>query len=126
MFGIKFLILNPLHFQKLLMNFAQNDSFKLTVLIKKCYCSKFQRLYYLISTLVLGKIYHELRKLHVNQNMGARNLPDLVDGTVSGAAGELTAVEVEARLSNSKSDRGGSRRKRKHSPDEVAGAAGKP
>ena len=30
--------------------------------------------------LVLGKIYHELRKLHVNQNMGSRNLPDLVDG----------------------------------------------
>ena len=58
--------------------------------------------------------------------MGSRNLPDLVDGTVSGAAGELTAVEVEARLSNSKSDRGGSRRKRKHSPDEVAGAAGNP
>ena len=30
--------------------------------------------------LVLGKIYHELRKLHVNQTMGSRNLPDLVDG----------------------------------------------
>ena len=43
----------------------------------------------------------------------------IIIGTVSGTSSDLTAVEVEARLSNAK-DRGGSRRKRKHSPDEVA------
>ena len=46
-----------------------------------------------------------------------------IKGTVSGTSSDLTAVEVEARLSNVK-DRGGSRRKRKHSPDEVAQAGG--
>ena len=41
-----------------------------------------------------------------------------------GNANDLTAVEVEARLSSNVKDRDrGSRRKRKHSPDEVSGAA---
>ena len=94
------------------------------------YCPEFSRIFVQLfsssfTELVLGKIYHELRKLHVNQSLGARNLPDLVDGTVSGGnANDLTAVEVEARLSSNVKDRDrGSRRKRKHSPDEVSGAA---
>ena len=32
----------------------------------------------------------------------------------------MPAVEVDSRISNAKADRGGSRRKRKHSPDEIA------
>ena len=67
-----------------------------------------------------------------SKNYSGSNLPAFweiftpviyIKGTVSGTSSDLTAVEVEARLSNVK-DRGGSRRKRKHSPDEVAQAGG--
>jgi hypothetical protein len=40
--------------------------------------------------LVLGKILQELKKLHGSNQHGARNLPDLIDGTtgVAGTSGE--------------------------------------
>jgi len=78
--------------------------------------------------LVLAKIYHELKKLH-SHTVASRNLPDLVDGAISGGSQEMPAVEVDSRVTsnNAKSgvsaDRGGSRRKRKHSPDEIVGGA---
>ncbi len=88
--------------------------------------------------LVLGDIHLELKKLHGAggaQNLGgkASNLPDVVDGagcsssTMACAAAsspqhpsssDLPAVEVDSRMGSGK-DRGGSRRKRKHSPDEA-------
>lgn len=76
--------------------------------------------------LVLAKIHVELKKLQQSHSLGgntARNLPDLVDGAISGS--DMPAVEVDSRVAPAKNsnaaanDRGGSRRKRKHSPDEV-------
>ena len=80
--------------------------------------------------LVLGKIHLELKKLHGQQSFTsqARNLPDLVDGAISGSGGspEMPTVDVDSRISatgaaGASVDRGGSRRKRKHSPDEAVG-----
>ena len=85
--------------------------------------------------LVLGKIHLELKKLHGQQSFAnaARNLPDLVDGAIisgtaaSGSSPEMPTVDVDSRISAASAgaaqvDRGGSRRKRKHSPDEALGA----
>ena len=90
--------------------------------------------------LVLGKIHLELKKLHGQQSFAnaARNLPDLVDGAIisgtaaSGSSPEMPTVDVDSRISATSAgsaaaaaaqvDRGGSRRKRKHSPDEAVGA----
>ncbi len=71
--------------------------------------------------LVLAKIHVELKKLQQSHSMSAaaRNLPDLVDGAISGVSQEMPAVEVDSRVNKGQADRGGSRRKRKHSPDEV-------
>lgn len=76
--------------------------------------------------IVLKKIHEELKKLHGNASVGSRNLPDLVDGALSGGSQELPAVEVESRLGSSSCERGGSRRKRKHSPDEAVPAGSNP
>ncbi len=53
--------------------------------------------------LVLGKIHQELKKLHGSGQQAGRSLPDVVDHNSDRAGG-----------------RGGSRRKRKHSPDEIS------
>ena len=62
--------------------------------------------------IVLAKIYQELKKLHGSQQTGQRNLPDLIDGAV--ASSNSIANDVDSRR--------GSRRKRKHSPDEIINA----
>ena len=49
--------------------------------------------------LVLDKIYQELRKLH-SHSVASRNLPDLVDGAISGGSQEMPAVEVDSRISS--------------------------
>lgn len=67
--------------------------------------------------LVLAKIHVELKKLQQSHSLVARNLPDLVDGAIS-TNESMPAVEIESRISKN-----GSRRKRKHSPDEVNAAA---
>ena len=67
--------------------------------------------------LVLAKIHVELKKLQQSHSLVARNLPDLVDGAIS-TNESMPAVEIESRIAKN-----GSRRKRKHSPDEVNAAA---
>ena len=49
--------------------------------------------------LVLDKIYNELKKLH-SHSVVSRNLPDLVDGAISGGSQEMPAVEVDSRISS--------------------------
>jgi len=69
--------------------------------------------------LVLDKIYAELKKLHTSHQTVSRNLPDLVEGAT---AGGLPPVDVDGGGANGRINRGSSRRKRKHSPDDVAQA----
>lgn len=38
--------------------------------------------------LVLGKIYHELKKLHGSHQLASRNLPDLIN-PIDGASGKF-------------------------------------
>lgn len=89
--------------------------------------------------LVLGKIHQELKRLHGSyppSNGGVhRNFSELLEGATAGivssssssdnVSNSTTVSEAEGRSSNGPiSDRGGSRRKRKHSPDEVNNATG--
>ena len=56
--------------------------------------------------LVLAKIYHELKKLH-SHSVASRNLPDLVDGAISGGSGQdMPAVEVDSRVSSNNAKAG--------------------
>ncbi|XP_059078409.1 uncharacterized protein LOC131876889 [Tigriopus californicus] len=83
--------------------------------------------------LVLGKIHQELKKLHGSypaSNGGVhRNFSELLEGATAGIVSSSsssdnvsnsTSSEAEGRSSNGPTiDREGSRRKRKHSPDDV-------
>lgn len=71
--------------------------------------------------LVLDKIFAELKKLHTSHQAVSRNLPDLLEGAAVGGAG-LPPVDVDGGGANGRINRGSSRRKRKHSPDDVAQA----
>ena len=55
--------------------------------------------------LVLAKIYHELKKLH-SHTVASRNLPDLVDGAISGGSQEMPAVEVDSRVTSNNAKSG--------------------
>ncbi len=78
--------------------------------------------------LVLGKIQHELKKLHGSGGQGERGERSndvLSDGTddeqTTSVASAASAGSIRT-SSNGGSHRSSSRRKRKHSPDEVSGA----
>lgn len=71
--------------------------------------------------LVLDKIFAELKKLHTSHQTVSRNLPDLLEGATAGQGGQgLPPVDVDGGGANGRINRGSSRRKRKHSPDDVA------
>lgn len=75
--------------------------------------------------LVLAKILQELTKLHGTQPLQARNLPDVVDSNNAADEAEVNGSRSsDSGSSPATREREGSRRKRKHSPDDVAVAAG--